>query len=120
MTEQSPPEQPRKPRFTELYDTSDKVVNDVGSQSIPDRETDMRRPGHSSRKFGTLARVAIDQVLRDYALQLADGDLRRLVLRPDGSVIVANNHRQARRALRDRAFGAVEPSNTANRLDDYE
>jgi hypothetical protein len=120
MPEQAPPEYPREPRFTELYDASDKLVSDVGSQSIPGRETAGRRPVRPSRNFGVLARVAIDETLRDYALRLADGDARRLVLRADGSVIIANNHKQARRALKDRTFGSVEASDTTSRLDDYE
>lgn len=120
MPERMPPEQPNEPRFLDLYNTSDKLVSDFGSQPIPARETVGRRPDHSSRKFGALGRVVIDQTLHDYALRLADGDARRLVLRADGSVIVANNQKQARRALRDRTFGSVEASETASHLDDYE
>lgn len=120
MTERTPSEDPNELLFPHLYDASDRVANDVGSQPVPPRKSAAgRRAERHSVKFSAVARVAIDRVLRDHALKVAEGDARRLVLRSEGSVIVANNHEQAKRALRDQTFGAVEASDTATRLDDY-
>jgi hypothetical protein len=62
--------------------------------------------------------VVVDQALREHALEVAEGDQQRVVLRPDGSVIVANNLQQAKQVLRDDMFGAVAASDTVSRLED--
>jgi len=71
-------------------------------------EPEAVRPRTTPRveRFGQLSRVAIDQALMDHALEIAEGDASRLVLRSDGSVIIANNRKQATRARRDQRFGA--------------
>jgi hypothetical protein len=57
-------------------------------------------------KFGPLTSVAIDEAVMSHARELAGHDLARIVLRADGSVIVANSPEQARRVRKDLAFGA--------------
>lgn len=107
MSEQLPPDESRL--LSHVYNSPDDTVGEVGSRSLPPREVIRRRPGPASTRFSAVARVVIDQILMDYALVEADGDRSRLVLRSDGSVIVANNRDQARRALRDPTFGSVDP-----------
>lgn len=106
------PEQSRL--LPNLYNSPDETVSEVGSRPLPPRETIRRRPGPAGAKFSAVTRVVIDQALMDYALNEADGDPTRLTLRPDGSVIVANSREQARRALRDPAFGTVNQPEQLN------
>jgi len=105
MSEQLPPDESR--RLANVYNSPDDTVGEVGSRPLPPQEMIKRRPDPFRTKFSAVIRVVIDQALMDYALNEADGDPTRLVPRPDGSVIVANNREQARRALRDPTFGAI-------------
>jgi hypothetical protein len=107
MSEQLPPDESRF--LANVYNSPDDTVGEVGSRPLPPQEMIKRRPGPSTTKFSAVSRIVIDQALMDYALDKADGDRTRLVPRPDGSVIVANNREQARRALRDPTFGAIGP-----------
>lgn len=111
MPEQ-PPDESRL--LANLYNSPDETVSEVGSRPLPPREIIKRRPDPSSTKFSAVSRVVIDQALMDHALNEADGDPTRLVPRPDGSVIVANNREQARRALRDPTFGAANQPEQLN------
>jgi len=113
MPEQSPPDESRL--LANVYNSPDETVDAVGSRSLPPREIIKRRSGPSSKRFSAVARVVIDRALMDHALDQADGDQTLLVPRPDGSVIVANNREQARRALRDPTFGSVTSQELPNR-----
>lgn len=115
MPEQSPDTSRRLPN---VYTSPDETVGAVGARSLPPQEPARRRPASQTTKFSAVTCVTINEALMRHAMQQTGGDATRLVPRADGSVIIANNREQARRALADLAFGAVNPANTASRVDD--
>jgi hypothetical protein len=106
MTERLPDESQLLPN---VYNSPDETVDEVGSRPLPAREVVRRQDGRATAKFGELTRIVIDKVLLDFAVAVAEGDRTLLVPRQDGSVIIANNRAQARRVIRDPAFGSYKP-----------
>jgi hypothetical protein len=104
-------------RLPAIYDSPDKTVDEVASRPSSELEAVRQRTAPSVEKFGKLATVAIDQALMQHALQVAEGDASRLVLRRDGSVIIANSREQASRIRKDVTFGAVERPGSASLTD---
>jgi hypothetical protein len=103
MPEQSPPDLSR--RLLHVYTSPDETVGEVGSRSLPQAAAKRRR-AQPVEKFGPLTSIAIDEAVMNHARDLAGQDLARIVLRADGSVIVANSTEQARRVRKDPSFGA--------------
>jgi hypothetical protein len=94
-------------RLPRVYTSPDETVDEVGSRSLPP-EAAKRRRAPSVEKFGPITRIAIDEAVMSQARELAGHDLARLVLRSDGSVIVANSREQATQIRRDPSFGTGE------------
>jgi hypothetical protein len=116
-------EQPHddQPRLPQIYDSPDKTVSEVAARASPEPEAVRQRAVPAVEKFGKVAKVAIDEALMQHALRVAEGDASRLVLRRDGSVIIANSRKQAARARKDLTFGAVElPSTTSGDVNDQQ
>jgi hypothetical protein len=115
MSERSQDESQRLPH---VYISPDETVREVGARPLPPKEPTKRRIRKPGSKSGPVERIVIDEAVLNHARELAGQDLGRLVLRRDGSVIVANTPQQATRIRKEPTFGTFEEPESLSQAED--